>query len=271
MALSSKHDYEGFASLYDDFKSDDDYPLFYSILKNRFLEPAAFSLQDAHVWEVGCGTGTFSQLFKNDGAHVFGTDVSPDMVAEAQRKHPGIDFFVSDVSKETVNLDHGRCNLVAALDDVVNCLKGTSEIENGLSNINRALRPGGLFLFDAVSKHAFVNYMGTVSHRVKGDSHFLTWPLFPLTASYQGPFSMACCSVTLDPKSDRWIKSESVFTEYWHSERTIDRALQDAGFSIVAKRGLTQEGEILDSVHSHAEHINKVIYLCRKEAKNEHH
>jgi trans-aconitate methyltransferase len=48
------------------------------------------------VLEVGCGWGNSTRLLAHRAAYVLGTDVSPTCVAEAQKRHPGIDFAVLD-------------------------------------------------------------------------------------------------------------------------------------------------------------------------------
>jgi SAM-dependent methyltransferase len=48
------------------------------------------------VLDVGCGPGALSAAAAARGAIVTGVDLAPGMVAEARRRHPGIDFREAD-------------------------------------------------------------------------------------------------------------------------------------------------------------------------------
>jgi SAM-dependent methyltransferase len=50
----------------------------------------------ARVADLGCGTGTLSLLLADEGYDVTGVDVSPEMLARARRKAPGVDFREGD-------------------------------------------------------------------------------------------------------------------------------------------------------------------------------
>src|SRR5215510_10504395 len=53
---------------------------------------------DASVLEVGCGRGDLVAGLSN--RHKAGLDVLPEAIAEAQRRHPDVEFSVSDVLDE---------------------------------------------------------------------------------------------------------------------------------------------------------------------------
>lgn len=54
------------------------------------------------ILDVGCGTGHLTQQIAAYGANVVGIDSSPEMISQAQRSYPGIEFVVADiVSYET--------------------------------------------------------------------------------------------------------------------------------------------------------------------------
>ena len=44
------------------------------------------------ILDVGCGTGTFCGLLRDAHPLVEGLDLSPHMLGEARRKHPGLTF-----------------------------------------------------------------------------------------------------------------------------------------------------------------------------------
>ena len=50
------------------------------------------------VVDVGCGTGAATAILRDNGARVSGIDLSANMVAEARRLHPDIDFTVGSMT-----------------------------------------------------------------------------------------------------------------------------------------------------------------------------
>ena len=49
------------------------------------------------VYDLGCGPGQTTAFLHELGVPVRGLDLSPAFVAEARRRHPGIDFMVGDM------------------------------------------------------------------------------------------------------------------------------------------------------------------------------
>lgn len=94
------------------------------------------------VLEIGTGTGMIARQMADKVALVEATDISPKMIAEANRiSHPeNVRFSVADV----FNLSYGD-----AIFDVVvaaNVLHIIPEPEKALSEIKRVLKPDGLLI-----------------------------------------------------------------------------------------------------------------------------
>lgn len=48
------------------------------------------------ILDLGCGTGDLAKQIHEQGADVIGIDASPDMIAKAKVKYPGLDFRVAN-------------------------------------------------------------------------------------------------------------------------------------------------------------------------------
>jgi SAM-dependent methyltransferase len=48
------------------------------------------------ILDLGCGTGRLTNEIAQAGAQILGIDSSPDMVAEARRQYPALEFMVAD-------------------------------------------------------------------------------------------------------------------------------------------------------------------------------
>ncbi|GAA0594116.1 hypothetical protein GCM10009416_35620 [Craurococcus roseus] len=86
--------------------------------------------------DIACGTGALAAEAARRGAGAIGMDFAPTMVAEAARRHPGVDFRVGDA--EAIPLPDASV-------DAVTCSFGMLHMERPervLAEVARVLRPG---------------------------------------------------------------------------------------------------------------------------------
>lgn len=94
------------------------------------------------VLEIGCGTGMFTEMFADTGAHILAVDISPDLLSKAKERKLSSDRVVF---KETPFED---CDVDGPFDAVI----GSSvlhhlQLEQSLSKIFSLLKPGGFMSF----------------------------------------------------------------------------------------------------------------------------
>jgi SAM-dependent methyltransferase len=56
------------------------------------------------VLDIGCGTGSLAAAAARRGVEIIGMDFAPTMIAEAIRRHPGIDFRVGDAEASRLRM-----------------------------------------------------------------------------------------------------------------------------------------------------------------------
>jgi SAM-dependent methyltransferase len=99
-----------------------------------------------HILDIACGTGALAAAAAQRGAEITGMDFAPTMIAEAVRRHPGIDFRVGDA--EAIPFPD------ASVDAVI-CSFGMLHMERPervLAEFMRVLRP-------AVGRFAMTSWM----------------------------------------------------------------------------------------------------------------
>ena len=75
--------YGSFASVYDPFMEDVDYSGWKKFIVTKLRENG---IRDGLVCELGCGTGTMTELLASAGYDMIGIDSSVDMLEAAQEK-----------------------------------------------------------------------------------------------------------------------------------------------------------------------------------------
>jgi len=94
------------------------------------------------IADVGCGTGATSRMFADFGLDVVGIDLSPNMIAEAQRLNPGLRFQAGSMTK--LDFDDGHFDGVCAWYSVIHI--PDESLPEVFSEFFRVLRPGGFAL-----------------------------------------------------------------------------------------------------------------------------
>jgi SAM-dependent methyltransferase len=109
------------------------------------------SLTDGLVIDVGCGSGIWARELSMAGYGVLGYDISPAMVAIAQKRVPRGEFH----ARPFLTAKLRPCVAVTALGEVFNYLfdrRNTKErLADFFARVHTALRPGGLFVFDVAT------------------------------------------------------------------------------------------------------------------------
>jgi SAM-dependent methyltransferase len=95
------------------------------------------------ICDMGCGPGQIARYLRDRGAEACGIDLSPAMVREARKLHPGIDFRVGDMLdlREVPDASYGG---VAAFYSIVHL--PAPRLPQALRELARVLRPGGPLL-----------------------------------------------------------------------------------------------------------------------------
>lgn len=135
--------YEAIAPAYDDFTAHHNYDLWLGELMPKLEK---HGIPGKRLLDVACGTGKSFIPMLEKGWEVTACDVSPAMVALAREKvGERAELHVADMRELPV---YGEFDVVFCLDDAVNYLLGTEELEQALAGMLANLGPGGLLMFD---------------------------------------------------------------------------------------------------------------------------
>ncbi len=145
--------YEAIAPVYDEFTAHHDYDLWLGQLMPK-LE--GHGVPGRRLLDVACGTGKSFIPLLGKGWRVTACDVSPAMVAIAREKvGDRAELSVADMRELPV---FGEFDVVLCLDDAVNYLLGSEELEQALAGMRGNLGPGGLLMFDVNTLEAYRSF-----------------------------------------------------------------------------------------------------------------
>lgn len=141
-----------YAGQYDLLYSDKDYERECDLLREIFQRHAAVPVRT--VLDLGCGTGNHALPLARRGYRVTGVDLSPQMLACADRKAAGEATELGDGAPvfrcgDARSLDLGReFDAVLMMFAVLGYQLANEDVTAALRTVRRHLRPDGLFVCD---------------------------------------------------------------------------------------------------------------------------
>lgn len=141
---SKKKIFSESAKFYDNFYKKKNYHKEFKYI-NQFLPK-----KELEIFEVGCGTGSYSIFFAKKNKHVYAIDLSDQMILFAKKKIKSkkinnIEFKQLDILKYKSKKRHDACLMMF---NVINYFTTEKDLKLLFRIIYRSLKSGGIFLFD---------------------------------------------------------------------------------------------------------------------------
>lgn len=150
--------YTGFAAVYDTFMDNVPYREWGEYIHSMLCEKG---VKDGLVLDLGCGTGTMTEILAGYGYDMIGADNSEDMLELAMEKRiqSGHDilYLLQDMREFEL---YGTVRAVVSVCDSLNYITDPEDLENVFQLVNNYLDPGGIFLFDFNTEYKYREVMG---------------------------------------------------------------------------------------------------------------
>lgn len=188
------------------------------------------------VLDLACGQGGFASLMAARGYRVTGVDRSPRMLHHARRRaqREGVQPTFCEGDIRELAFDR-QFELVTCWFDSLNYLLTRGDLIRAFEGAYRALRPGGLFVFDMNTIHGLAVLWQQYPNYVQQDHEDLLEVHFP---SYDHEEKTATLRIVGFWREDQiWHRMEETHREKGYSMGEIEDSLRWAGFHILARWG----------------------------------
>ncbi|MCM1136010.1 MAG: class I SAM-dependent methyltransferase [Clostridium sp.] len=113
------------------------------------------------VLDLGCGTGTLTELLYQKGYDMIGVDNSEEMLGAALEKRENSGSEILYLCQDMRELDlYSTVGTVVCICDSINYLLEDDEVEETFALVNNYLYPGGLFIFDFNTVYKYEQVIG---------------------------------------------------------------------------------------------------------------
>lgn len=121
------------------------------------------------VLDLGCGTGTYSDLISRDAAYVLGIDLSRRMLYYAKKKHPNLSLVLADAHHIPL-----KPNFV----DTIVCIGLFEYVERArvLLEISRVLKSSGVCIVQCPNKYSAARMPYKMICRIRGREYYCKEP-----------------------------------------------------------------------------------------------
>ena len=150
--------YGSFACVYDKFMDNVPYKEWGKYLKSLLEEQG---ISDGLMLELGCGTGSLTEILADAGYDMIGVDLSADMldIAMEKREQSGnnILYLLQDMREFEL---YGTVRAVVSICDSMNYLPCEEDFLQTLKLVNNYLDPEGVFIFDLNTPYKYRELIG---------------------------------------------------------------------------------------------------------------
>ena len=165
--------YTSFAKVYDLFMDNIPYEKWCKYVLEILNK---YGITDGIVLDLGCGTGTFTELLALAGYDMIGIDNSEEMlnIATEKRVQSGLDilYLLQDMREFEL---YGTVRAIISICDSINYVLNYEELVKVFSLVNNYLDPDGIFIFDFNTKYKYKELLGDTTIAENREKSSFIW------------------------------------------------------------------------------------------------
>jgi len=165
--------YTDFALVYDTLMDNTPYERWCDLITGILKR---YGIENELVLDLGCGTGTLTELLAKEGYDMIGVDYSEEMLSRAMEKREqsglSILYLLQDMREFEL---YGTVKAVVSVCDSLNYLLEEDDIIETFRLVNNYLDPKGLFIFDFNTVHKYRDVIGDATIAENRDDCSFIW------------------------------------------------------------------------------------------------
>lgn len=221
--------YGSFAYVYDKFMDDVPYEEWADYVQSLLME---YGVLEGLVLELGCGTGSLTEILGSRGYDLIGVDISADMldIAMEKREKSGRDILYLMQDMREFEL-YGTVRAVISICDSMNYLPCEEDMLSTLRLVNNYLDPGGIFIFDLNTSYKYREIIGdtTIAENREGASF-----IWENTWYEEGKVNEYDLTIFAETENGLYQKFQETHYQKAYSLETVKRLIAEAGMEFLA-------------------------------------
>lgn len=150
--------YSGFAAVYDTFMDNIPYEEWCGYVKGLLKK---YGVEQGILLDLGCGTGSLTELLAEAGYDMIGIDNSEEMLQTAMEKRQVSGHEILYLCQDMREFElYGTVAAVISICDCMNYITEPEDLVEVFRLVNNYLDPGGIFIFDLNTEYKYRELMG---------------------------------------------------------------------------------------------------------------
>ena len=201
-------------------------------------------IEDGLILDLGCGTGTLTELLAEAGYDMIGVDLSAEMldVANAKKVESGHDILYLCQDMRGFEL-YGTVRAVICVCDSINYILKEEELAQVFQLVNNYLDPQGLLILDFNTVHKYRDVIGdTVIAEDRGECSFIwenTWNEEEQINEYD-------LVVYVQEEDGRYRRFDETHLQRGYTEAQMKKAIADGGMVWISGCDAEADGSVTD-------------------------
>jgi len=236
--------YSSFAAVYDTFMDNIPYVEWAEYLISLLKE---YQVDDGLVLDMGCGTGSMTELLAEAGYDMIGIDNSQEMleIAMEKRAESGHDilYLLQDMREFEL---YGTVKAVVSICDSVNYITEEEDLEEVFRLVNNYLDPKGIFIFDFNTVYKYREVLGDQTIAEDREDCSFIWDNYYYEEEQINEYELSL--FIREGESDLYRKYQETHFQKAYDLKTIQRLIKKSGLEyITAYDAFTKEAPTKES------------------------
>ena len=247
--------YSGFAKVYDLFMDNIPYEEWTDYVKELLAEEG---IKDGILLDLGCGTGSVTELLAKAGFDMIGIDNSEEMldIAMEKRYESGLDilYLLQDMREFEL---YGTVRGVVSICDSMNYILDDEDLLDVFKLVHNYLDNDGIFIFDMNTMYKYREILSDNTFAEDREESSFIWENF---YDEEAEINQYDLSLFVQEEDGRYRKYEETHLQRAYEQKTVEELIKESGLELLhVYDAFTRELPAEDS--------QRIYYVCRRPAR----
>lgn len=197
------------------------------------------------ILDLGCGTGTLTELLAGKGYNMIGVDFSAEMlqIAMDKRAHSGLDILYLLQDMRELEL-YGTVGAAVSVCDSINYLLTEEDVVGTLRLVNNYLYPQGIFIFDFNTTYKYAEVIGDTTIAENREECSFIWENYYDAEEEINEYDL---TIFVREEGERFRRFQETHLQRGYRLEQMKQMTEQAGLTFLEAVDADTHGEVTDT------------------------